>query len=33
MRISLIENMLVGHIIIKGGESIKEVIGGLHEEN
>jgi len=32
MKISLIGNMLVGHIIIKDGESIKEVIGEQQEE-
>jgi len=33
MKISLIENMRVGLIIIKAGENIKEVIGEQQEEN
>ena len=33
MKISLIENMHVGLIIIKVGESIKEVIVGRLDEN
>lgn len=33
MKISLIENMRVGLIIIKAGENIREVIGEQQEKN